>query len=72
METGGFLWWLAARRRSERRWEADGGVDDKGPFINYGEGGGATQWENPKSPRLFESPPAQDRVKLVAPPVLKG
>ena len=42
----------------------------KGLVINYREGG-ASKWEN-RGSKTFCAPPPQDRVKLFAPPLLKG
>ena len=43
----------------------------KGLVINYGEGG-ATKWENRGCETFCAPPPPQDRVKLIAPPLLKS
>ena len=41
--------------------------------INYGEGGGATKWEDRGSETFCAPPPPpRDTVKLFAPPLLNG
>ena len=48
-----------------------GNIKTKGLVINYGEGGGATKWENRGSKTFCAPPPSRQGKTFCAPPPFK-